>query len=333
MLSPAARGLVWSALLLFCAGSLGGCLQKRTIATVNGEAVTRDEFLDQLEARYGMQTLHWLILRELTKQALQKNNLTVTEAEVQEGMEEWKRLERITNDQLFKEYLAQRGLKEEDIREDIWMNLALDKLATKDVTVTEAEKKQYFEKHKDALGRPATVNIARIVCKDEQTAKKVYSQLNEGATFSEMAAQYSIDEATKGNGGMLPEMPRDALGDLAPVIDKLEVGQFTAPIKTQGAYHIIKLISKRAPEPAKYSEVSARIERGLKRQKGKNQDQVIQELLRNAVIDVKVPRYLKLEDMLMERAGKAPSPTQPAPPTPESKQGKGKGKDAKSGKS
>jgi len=331
LLTQLQKGITWTTLVALCTGSLAGCLKKKTIALVNDEPITRDQFLTQLEARYGMQTLHWLILHDLAEQELKKNNLTISEEEIQEALTEWKRMERITDDQSFREYMAQRGTKEEDIREDILLNLAFDKLATKDVTVTEEEKKKYFNENKEALGRPSTVNLARIVCKDEATGKKVYGQLNEGATFNEMDAQYSVDDATKGNGGMLPEMPRESLGDVAKIVDKLDVGQYTIPLKTQSGFEILKLISKRAGEPAKYSEVSSRIERGLKRQKGKNQDQVVADMLKKANIDVKVPRYLKLEDMLMDRSGKAPSPTEPAPPAPDGKEGKAKADDGKSG--
>lgn len=323
--------LLWIGIAVLGIGSLSGCLKKRTIATVNNQAITRDAFMDQLEARYGMQTLHWLIVKNLVTAEIQKLGITITEADIQEGMAEWKMNmaqtegANLESPQAFADYLALRGMTEKDVREDVRLNLEVDRLATKDVKIADAETKQYFDTNHSEFDRPATVTLAQIICKDRATADRVVKKLDEGATFGEMASQFSVDERSKGNGGLVGEVALSQLGPLSSSVKALDVGEISNPIRVPGegasGYIIFKVISKRAAEPGNYDKLKQRIERGLKRRKGKKQDQVIDDLLKNANIDVKVPRYLKLKEVLGQRGGKAPSPTQPAPPA----MGKAKG--------
>ena len=79
----------------------------------------------------------------------------------------------------------------------------------------------------------------------------IYSELMNGAVFSDLAREHSKDPGSATNGGelgwfginmMVPEF-QDVAFDLK------EVGDVSKPVKTQFGYHIIKLLGKRSIEP------------------------------------------------------------------------------------
>ncbi|MBI3920834.1 MAG: peptidyl-prolyl cis-trans isomerase [Armatimonadetes bacterium] len=309
-------------LLSCCLPLLMGCLQKRNVAVVNDQPVTRADFVEQLEARHGMQTLDWLILKSLTEQALKKGGLSVSQEDLQQGMTEWMQVNNVPNDQAFAEFLNQSGMTEKEVREDIWLNLALDKLATKDVKVSDAEMKDFFQKRKKDLDVPEAFVLARIVCKDKATADKVCKKLDENGSWNELVSEYSIDEQTKANNGNTGPVPVTALGPLTAQIKKLENGDHTNPIPASGAFMIIKKTSERPGQPANFDKAKKAIEREVKRNKGKSQQAVVQELRKQAKVEINIPRFLQLGQAFGVQQSKDFSPTQPGPPPGDSKLGK-----------
>ena len=89
-----------------------------------------------------------------------------------------------------------------------------------------------------------SITAAHILLQNQQDAEKVLKELISGANFAELAKKYSIDEATKYNGGLLGKFKR---GDLMPEFEsaafKLKKGQISGIVKTRLGYHIIKRVN------------------------------------------------------------------------------------------
>jgi len=91
---------------------------------------------------------------------------------------------------------------------------------------------------------------------DEKTAKaaeesinKIYAELQAGASFSELAKKYSDHKETAANGGKLNWF---GTGEIIPDFSEAafsipDTGKYTRPVKTIYAWHIIKLLDKKAP--------------------------------------------------------------------------------------
>lgn len=76
-------------------------------------------------------------------------------------------------------------------------------------------------------------------------ADRLLKQLRDGANFSSLANTFS-QSATAANGGDLGWLRNDQLDDaIAPVVQKMEPGQVSYPIKALDGYHIILLRDRR----------------------------------------------------------------------------------------
>ena len=91
---------------------------------------------------------------------------------------------------------------------------------------------------------------------DEKTAKKtedeiknIYDQLQQGASFSELAAKYSDHKESASNGGELNWFGAgEIISDFAEAAFSLpKNGDYTKPVRTMYGWHIIKRIDKKAP--------------------------------------------------------------------------------------
>ncbi|MBN1782500.1 peptidylprolyl isomerase [bacterium] len=86
-----------------------------------------------------------------------------------------------------------------------------------------------------------TVKASHILCRTETDAKDVLKRLKSGASFEEMAKQYSVDKSSASKGGSLGEFKR---GDLLPEFEKaalsLKPGEISDVVKSPLGYHVIR---------------------------------------------------------------------------------------------
>ena len=86
-----------------------------------------------------------------------------------------------------------------------------------------------------------TLSASHILCETEPGAKEVLKKLKSGASFEEMAKQYSTDKASALKGGYLGSFKR---GDLLPAFEKealsIQPGEISGVVKTSLGYHIIR---------------------------------------------------------------------------------------------
>ena len=134
-------------------------------------------------------------------------------------------------------YLAQVGFAEDQIRRLL-------------------ESELYEEKVRQAIGDqniPAVQEQVRgrhIVLKTEEEAREVQQQLQGGASFEELAATRSQDQATKDKGGDLgwmPKMGRDPAFDSA--VFALEPGQTSDVVRTMDGWEIIQVLEHDPARP------------------------------------------------------------------------------------
>jgi peptidyl-prolyl cis-trans isomerase D len=83
-----------------------------------------------------------------------------------------------------------------------------------------------------------------ILVADEATAKKVRQLLVDGQDFTQVAAQYSTDTATKDKGGDLGWFGKGKMvPEFEAVAFSLKVGEISQPVKSQFGYHIIQVLA------------------------------------------------------------------------------------------
>jgi peptidyl-prolyl cis-trans isomerase SurA len=143
----------------------------------------------------------------------------------------------------FKSNIKNSVISQEVVRDEVGRNL---RLSTK-------EEQAYYEQHKQDFAKPEQVRLSEIliptpedatdaqIAQAKAKADMVASKLKEGATFDDLAKQYS--------GGPNPESGGDLgtfkRGDLAKLLEDqtfpLKTGESTAPIRTRQGFVLLKV--------------------------------------------------------------------------------------------
>ncbi len=132
--------------------------------------------------------------------------------------------------------------------------VALDpaRLVPREVTVSEAEVKEYYDSHPDDFKRPAEARGAVAYLSKGATAadsaralsraRELRAELVGGADFAEVARRDSADSASRASGGGLGTFGR---GQMTPAFEEaafsLPIGEISQPVKTPFGYHLIRV--------------------------------------------------------------------------------------------
>lgn len=239
-----------------------------TVAKVNDEVITKDELYDSMVEQNGAQALDALILEKIIDSEVKKQDIKIPDKEVEKELDAMK--DGFGGEEGFKQAIAQSGITEETLKENIVMNLSINKLIDPYISISDDEIKTYFEDNKADLGQKEEVKASHILVETEEEAKEVKEKLNAGGDFAKLAAEYSTD-VTKDKGGdlgffakgaMLPEFEKTAFS--------LEIGKISEPVKSQYGYHIIKVDDKKGAKEAKLEDVKDDIKKSIK--EGKSQE-------------------------------------------------------------
>lgn len=258
---------LWIVLVLLVL-SLTACQTQNgeIVAKVNGDVISKDEFYQEMVKAGGKQLLERLIDQKLIQQAADEKGVKVTDKQVNEKLDEMK--EQFGGEAAFQMYLAQFGMTEDLIKQDVRNQLLIEGILGPEIEISEEEMKAYFEENKDVLGEPEQVKARHILVETEEQAREVLAKLDQGESFETLAQQYSTDEASKGNGGDLGYFER---GVMVPEFEEaafsLSPGETSGPVKTQFGYHIIRVEDFKEAQPAVYEEMKEDIESMLRQQK------------------------------------------------------------------
>lgn len=118
-------------------------------ATVNGAPVTNLELQMRLNKQFRTQTLNQLINEKIILAELTKNNALPTEAEVSRKISEIET--NVGGAQAFDALLTQQGQSRESIRQQIKLQLGIEKLYEKEATVSAEEVAEFIEINKDQM--------------------------------------------------------------------------------------------------------------------------------------------------------------------------------------
>jgi foldase protein PrsA len=271
-----------------------GC-GKQPVATVNGVKISKQEFLDRLQREAGEQVLQKLVVQRLVEDAFAKSGLQVTPQEVQEEVTKAKK--QAPDEAAWQDFLKKRGLDEQQVAEAVTFNLKLKKLAEKGLNPTDQDLQKEFTRYRQDFDRPATVVLSEIVVTSKAEADKVRQQLRDPkASFSALAAQYSVSAMTRGRGGRRQEeMQQQVMPEaLRPVVKNLAVAAISDPIEVDSNWYIIKVDEKRAAESGNFAKLKDPIRQHYFSTHGKNPNEMIAEFAKTAKVSILDPRFQNL---------------------------------------
>lgn len=222
-----------------------------TIATVNGKAITQEQFDTYAERRTGTaaemlepqvreQLVNELVNIELLVQAALEKNL-----HEQPPLKAQLAFQRDTAlaDAAMTQYLEQNPIVEEDIRAE-------------------------YEKRQAELG--GTEYKARhILVESEEKARELIQQLEGGADFAELAKQHSTEPGADQSGGDLGWFSASQMvPPFSAAVTSMQPGEHSKePVETQFGWHVILLEDTREVAPPAFEQVAPRIQRVLMNQR------------------------------------------------------------------
>ncbi|MBL7159017.1 SurA N-terminal domain-containing protein [Candidatus Microgenomates bacterium] len=125
------------------------------IATiVNNQIITRYSLNQELEKQAGEQVLETLVTKTLILQEAKKQGIKISQEDLDKKISEIEEELKSQGADL-ETLLLSQGQTRESFEEQLKIQLMIDEMLGKEVTITEEEIKTYFEENKDALGEEA----------------------------------------------------------------------------------------------------------------------------------------------------------------------------------
>lgn len=204
-----------------------------------------------------------------------KNNFKVTQKEIDDAYQN-----------IVKNYPSESDLEKDLVAKKISKNFLMDQIksqvlrdkiftdVTKNVTVTDAEVKKYYDDNKETLFKvPEQIQVSHILIKfnvpegqelTEQLKKEAYDKikavqekLKSGEDFAALAKSYSEDTASKENGGDIGLISAgQTIKEFEDAAFALKVGEVSDIVETTYGYHLIKVTDHKDAYIKDFSEVT-----------------------------------------------------------------------------
>ena len=179
----------------------------------------------------------------------------------------------------FNEVLVSSGYKnEQQFRDELILSYKKDKVVENYLKdeLTDDEIQNYYDENifgdmtvRHILIKPDTETDAsdedqeKAEEKAKKEAENIIKKLDKGEKFEDLAKEYSDDEGTKEDGGLLENFSKDSVvTEFWDASVKLKDGEYTKePVKSEYGYHVILRVSQKAKP--KLKEVKDTIEETL----------------------------------------------------------------------
>ena len=234
------------------------------------------EQLEQQFQREKRSLLRTMIQTKMLAQRAEEFGISANiEGDVTNVIEEMRKSAGIPNLEILDQVLQEQGSSLEDYRQSLSQRLTIDSLLQQFVysklTLLTPEIEAYYQEHLEEYTEKAQVELKELLFLTEgedkarlkEKAEDVLAQLRAGASFEELAEQYS-DGPTAARGGDIGSFKQ---GSMSPLIEEvafqLKEGEISGIIETDYGLQIIKVVSHTADRLRPVEEVRPEISRQL----------------------------------------------------------------------
>jgi peptidyl-prolyl cis-trans isomerase SurA len=331
------RNILMASCALAAIAALTGCKKSppaNVAATVNGRPITYADLDKQFQIQFPtsgerpsddqtqiqrLELLRSMIDSEIMLQRAEKANLLATDADVDAKLNE---LKAPYTQEEFQKQLGVRKMSLNDLKAQLRRQLSVDKLFNKEITsninITDKDVEEFYKANRGNFNLvEPQIHLAQILVSanpdpnvhnlknskaqsDSEAQKKIeilLARIRQGEDFAQLAAGYSEDSASAGNGGDLGFIGQSTLDKTNPELRKMVLsipaGQVSGIIKTDKGYRILKVIAR---EPAGQRELNdPRVQQTIREMLLNRKDQLLKaayyEIARN---EAKITNYLAM---------------------------------------
>jgi peptidyl-prolyl cis-trans isomerase SurA len=251
--------------------SLATAQALRVLARVNDDAITDFDLSQrvlfairttglqdspELRQRMAAQMLRQMIDEKLQIQDAKRLGLKATDTELQQRFSDIERAAGMGRGQ-FKQYIQSVGVSFDVAIQQIEAQIAWTKIVRRrvrpQVDVSEAEIDDALGRVRANVGKTESrvaeifVPVDRAEFSDEakRSADRIHEQLKRGAPFGAVAQQFSQGATAQSGGELGWLLPGSLDPALDTTVDKLQVRQFSDPVRSTAGWHILYVIDRR----------------------------------------------------------------------------------------
>ena len=243
------------------------------IATVNDEAILRDEMLLAME--FLPEQFQSLPRQELVPLVL----------------------EQLIDMKLLAQKADEEGLADDPrvvLRSKFYtMRLLYDYFATKIIsdTITPEFLKMSYEKFLENFSAAEEVDVSHILVGSKKEALEIKELLDGGADFSDVATTYSIGPSASDGGALGYIRKQQVVPEFGNVAFSLRDGDYSEPVESEFGWHIILVSGRKDETPPSYSEIESKL-------RGEIANRLLEEAAQNARKNAKI-EYFDLHESLL----------------------------------
>jgi foldase protein PrsA len=204
------------------------------------------------------QVLAFLIRDNWVEQETDKQNVKVSDKEVQKQIDAAVK-QAFQNPGDFQKFLQRSGLTQADVfyqqRNQLLQQKLTEKVTKNQSKVTDAQIQQYYEKNKSKFATPERRDLRIVLTKTSARARQARSALGSGQSWKSVAQRFSIDQASKSQGGQLTGVAKGQQEKaLDKAIFKAQKGKLVGPVKTQFGYYVLEVTKVTAAKQQSLAE-------------------------------------------------------------------------------
>jgi peptidyl-prolyl cis-trans isomerase C len=234
-------------------GSKEGANNVDFFATVNGAPLTNGLLILNIKAAMAQGQKDSPELQKALKEELINRELLTQEA-IKQGLDK---------DIDFRDQIAQ-------LKQTLMIQAFLENHFQKN-PISDARLREEFDRQKKLIGEGASASqyrLSQIIVSNETDAMDLIRRIQKGELFGKLAQEYSVDQASKVNGGQIGwVLPGQVVPQVANVIVNMNKGAVTnAPIQTQGGWVIVKVDDKRPFKLPTFDEAKPQLRQAIVQQ-------------------------------------------------------------------
>jgi parvulin-like peptidyl-prolyl isomerase len=228
----------------------------------------------------------------------------------------------------FDNMLKERGITEEEYRQDRAMMLKINKYFDKMVPIadpTDEEVQKVYDEHKDdpRMMQPAKVNVIHILLrvnnpeekeKKRELADSVRKRAEGGEDMSALAMEVS-DSPSRGGGGKENFVKGQMGGDFDEKVFALKDGELSPVIESPAGFHLLKIVGITPERKTQIDEIKPQI---IEMLKGKQKSELYPKYITGLETEAKIEYLEPLPEEKMPEA----NPGGPGPETGSTAPGK-----------
>ncbi len=217
------------------------------------------------------EVMQFLIQAQWVQQEAEQRDVEVSDAEVKKSFDDQKK-QAFPSPKEYQQFLKTSGMNEQDIlfrvRLDTLQNKLTKKITEDETKVTDQDIETYYNKNKKRFSQPERRDLLVVLTKNKSQAEAAKKALDDGDKFADVAKKYSTDNASKAQGGKLPDVTKGSQEKaFEEAVFKAPKGKVEGPVKTQFGYYVFEVTAIKPPSQQSLDQAKDNIKQLLKSQR------------------------------------------------------------------